>query len=633
MKKKTNFQAVWECSRGGRLAMALSIASMLLAAAASLVDPAVIGFALDAMRTGDTPAVPAWLGAIFAPLGGAEFFAANLWACAALIVAASALSGGFVFLRGWLSSYAAERMAQNLRDRLFAKVNELPYGYFGRVNTGDLLQRCSSDVETLRRFVSSQIVDVGRATTLIALTALAMLTIDLRMTLVSMPIAPIVLAFSYFFYGRVKKAFEAADERESEMTQVLQENLRGIRVVRAFARGGWEESRFEERNGAYADAVVRLVDLLGGFWSISSWLCMAQTCATLAFGAAFAGAGLVSVGAFASFFAYVGRLYFPIRQLGRTLTDLGKASVAAKRVTEVLSERGEFEPDGGAFADGEAVPDTKGAIEFDDVSFEYEEGRPVLSNVSFRIEPGQTVALLGRTGSGKSTIAQLVARLADPKSGSVRIGGTDLRRASKRELRKRVALVLQEPFLFSMSLRDNVELGIGAADPGAIEAAAETAGMARMVAGFEEGWDTQVGEHGVTLSGGQRQRAAIARTLATRPDILVLDDSLSAVDTETDAAIRASLAKDGGGTTTLIIAHRLTTLAKADRILVLEKGRIAQSGTHEELIRRDGLYRSVWEIQAGVEREMGGLVDSADLESSPALPAPGGRSFAAGLID
>jgi ATP-binding cassette subfamily B protein len=291
----------------------------------------------------------------------------------------------------------------------------------------------------------------------------------------------------------------------------------------------------------------------------------------------------------------------------------------------VLAEPSEFEDD------GTEIADTKGAIEFDDVCFEYEPGRPVLSHASFRIEPGQTVALLGRTGSGKSTVAHLVARLVDPTSGVVRIGGTDLRRANKRELRRKTGLVLQEPFLFSMKLRDNVELGLEEVPPGIVEAAAETAGLGRVVRSFEQGWDTHVGEHGVTLSGGQRQRAAIARTLATRPDILVLDDSLSAVDTETDAAIRASLAKDGAGTTTLIIAHRLTTLARADRILVLEKGRIAQDGTHEELMREEGLYRTVWDIQSGVEKEMGGLVDVADLEA--ALPAPGKRPFAAGLVD
>lgn len=584
--------------RGSKLLFLGSIVSIAAAAALSLADPLIIRFAIDSVVGGRPPDAPVWILALVDRSGGLGPVARNLWLCAVAFTGVGALQALFMFFRGTFAAVAAERSIKVMRDRLFAKIVDLPFSYFGDANSGDLVQRCSSDVDTVRKFLSTQFVDIGRAVALLAFTAVAMSLVDPYMTKVALPIIPAILVFSYVFFLKIQAAFTLSDEAEGAMSQTLQENLQGVRVVRAFARADWERARFDERNRHYSRVTTRLIMLFGWYWGISIWLCLAQTGVVLAVGGWRASNGLLSVGTFVVFFAYIGRLMWPVRQLGRTLTELGKTTVSLKRLAEVLDEDDEYGDDGASESSG------PGLVEFDRVSFAYGAGCPVLENLSFSIAPGETVAVLGRTGSGKSTLAQLLVRLVEPVSGSVRIDGVDIRSISKRSLRKRVGLVLQEPFLFSKSFRDNVALGVpGGAGDAELGHIAAISGLSGTVAGFEKGWATPVGEEGVTLSGGQRQRASIARTLLRKPDILVLDDSLSAVDTGTDAAIREALRRERGGVTTLIVSHRITTLAGADRIVVLENGRVSDSGTHAELSSRPGLYRRIWEIQAGLEPE------------------------------
>jgi ATP-binding cassette subfamily B protein len=609
---------------GSRSVFALAFACVIFAALASLVDPLIIRFTLDSVLAGNAPDLPPPLDSILAGLGGASHLARNLWLCGLALLAASLVNALFSFLRGSLSAVAAERTTKHLRDRLAAHLDALPASYFGRASAGDLIQRATSDMDTVRRFLATQVEEVGRAVALLSLTVVMMAGMDGLMTLVSVPVIPAVFAFSFLFFRKIQKAFTVSDEAEASLTQVLDENLHGIRVVRAFAREDFEIGRFDARNRRFTEETRKLIVLFGWYWGISVLLCAAQEAATIGAGAARVAAGQLSAGTYLAFITYIGRVLWPVRQLGRTLTEVGKAMVSLGRIAQVLEAPDEYAADRavGAPAVTMAVsrrspppdswppqpfrPPTGARVEFDRLCVEYEPGKPVLRELSFAAEPGETVAVLGRTGSGKSTLVAALVRLVEPSSGAIRVDGVDIRRMDRRDLRETVGLVLQEPYLFSRSMRQNVELGTGALTEDELARASRLSGLDPVVASFEAGWETAVGEEGVTLSGGQRQRLALARTLAKRPRVLVLDDTLSALDTETDAAVRRALRAEaspgaraaGAAPTTIIVAHRITTLMAADRILVLEDGSVADFGTHAELLARPGLYRRVWDIQS-----------------------------------
>jgi ATP-binding cassette subfamily B protein len=590
---------------GVRPAFVLALLCVALAALSSLVDPLVLRFTLDAVLAGKSSALPEPLESIIAGLGGSSYLARNLWLCALALLAAALANALFSFLKGALSAYAAERATKNLRDTLAAHIDALPASYFSAMSAGDLVQRASSDMDTVRRLLSSQVQDMARAIALLAFTVVMMASIDLPMTLISVPVVPAVFAFSFFFYRRIQKAFKVSDESEAALTHVLEENLHGIRVVRAFAREDFEIERFDAKNRKFTDETRILIVLFGWYWGISVLLCAVQESVTIAVGASRVASGALSAGTYLAFIAYVGRVLWPVRQLGRTLTEVGKAMVSLGRITQVLDTPDEYSGDRTAAASaapaGSAPTAAEGGarIEIEGLTVEYESGKKVLDDVSLTVEEGETIAILGKTGSGKSTLVASLVRLVEPSSGRIRLGGVDIRDLSRRELREAVGLVLQEPYLFSRSLRENVELGTGKLPEAELERASRVSALAPVVDSFDARWDTAVGEEGVTLSGGQRQRLALARVLAKRPRVLVLDDTLSALDTETDAMVRRALFNEKGRVTTIIIAHRITTLMAADRIVVLESGRVADIGTHDELLSRPGLYRRVWDIQGG----------------------------------
>ena len=576
-----------------------SIGAVVVNVAIGFLTPLVLAETIDAVIGQKRPlAIPGALGQWVERLGGREFLVRNLWIMGLAMLLLSVLGGVFQFLRGKWMAEASESIAKTMRDKLYSHLQTLPFDYHVKAETGDLIQRCTSDVETIRRFLSSQVIEMFRSVLMIVVALVIMLRMNKLMTLMSMVLIPPLFAFAFLYFKWVVKSFRAADEAEGRMSAVLQENLTGVRVVRAFGREQYEVDKFNKVNNALHDKSVRVNDLLAVYWSGSDLMSMIQTGITLVFGVFLAARGKLLVGEMTVFVSYISMLLWPIRQLGRILSDMGKSLVAFDRIDEILTQKSE-----------EDAPDAIDApidrdIEFRHVGFEYEAKNPVLKDVSFTVRRGQTVAILGATGSGKSTLMNLLQRLYDVKRGEILIGGVNINKIRKKYLRAHIGLILQEPFLYSRTVRNNVRIVKPDAPDDEVFEVTRTASAHEFIESFEKGYDTPVGERGVTLSGGQKQRVAIARTLLKDNDILIFDDSLSAVDTETDAAIRLALKEKKQGMTTFIISHRLTTLAEADFIVVLEDGRVAQQGTHDELIHQKGLYQRIYQIQSALEEEL-----------------------------
>lgn len=599
MKK---FKLLWNFMKGSRTLYLISILAVGTAIFLRFAWPLVLRVTIDSIIGNKPVETSGWMQPLIIDildlLGGKSVLEKSLWMCSLILILLTLSRGIFLFFKGKWSAVASESIARNIRDKVYDHLQYLPYDYHVKAKTGDLIQRCTSDVETVRRFLAMQLVEVGRALFMLIFALSFMLPMSVGMTLVSLSLVPFIFTFAVIFFIKVKAAFKASDESEGRLSTVLQENLSGVRVVRAFARQKYEIDKFDEKNSEYRNLTYRLIRLLAWYWSVSDFLSLVQIISVTVLGTYWAATGVITLGTLLAFTTYVGMLLWPIRQLGRVLTDMGKALVSIERIQEILDEPIED------LDDGNSKIKIKGEIEFDNVSFHYDEGHPILKNISFKVNMGQTVAILGPTGSGKSTLVSLLLRLYDNQSGSVLIDGTDVKQISKRVLRNNIGIVLQEPFLFSKTLRDNIKIATHNAEEDDIYKAAKIASVHDVIKSFDEGYETGVGEKGVTLSGGQKQRVAIARTIVNSCPILIFDDSLSAVDTETDAAIRMRLKKMDNQVTTFIISHRLTTLAEADIILVLDQGEIVQQGTHLELINQEGLYKRVWGIQNSLEEEL-----------------------------
>ncbi len=589
MKK---WAALWTLMRGHRLRYAAAIAALVAASCFLYLAPLIPQIVMDGVISDDAESAPGFVLWSVNLLGGREYLAANLWLCAVLIAILTALAGIFTYLRGRWSAEASEAIVISVRDRVYDHLQRLPCRYFDRAETGDLIQRCTSDVETLRNFLTNQVVEIGRAVIMLAVPLPLMIAIDWRMTIASVILLPIVVGFSLSYFLRVKSIFKEVEVAEGAMTTTIQENLTGIRVVRAFARQEHEMAKFHERSDAYRALDYRLYQLMARFWSISDFLCFAQRSLVVIFGAWLLAVGDLQAGAFYYFLTVVTMFVWPVRMMGRILTDLGKAVVALSRLEEILEETEESAP-----ANPVSPDSLRGDLAFDGVTFTHGGSSPVLNNVSFRVRPGETLGVLGASGSGKSTIVNLLLRLYDYEQGSIRIDDIELRDMERSFIRRHCAVVMQEPFLYSKTIRQNVTLGRPSATEEELTEATRLACIHDSIEAFDGGYDTIVGERGVTLSGGQRQRVALARALLQEPTFLILDDSLSAVDTETEGMILEALRQRSGRQTTVLIAHRLSTIMHADRIIVLDHGRIVEQGSHAELIGAGGLYARLWKVQ------------------------------------
>ncbi len=584
--------------KGYRLMYIGAIFSVCFATLFTLLNPLVLRTTIDSI-IGDKPLdLPNWATNIVEFLGGTNELSQKLWICALIIIALTILRGLFLYLKGKWSAVSAESTARNMREKLYDHLQHLNYDYHVKAETGDLIQRCTSDLDTIRRFLAVQSVEIGRAIFIVSLISPIIFSLNTKLALVALIVIPFIFVFAIVFFMKIKASFKLSDEAEGKMSAVLQENLTGMRVVRAFARQKFEIEKFDEKSKEYRDLTYKVVWLLAWYWALSDLLCMLQIGAVLILGTYWAATGVITLGTLVVFITYEGMILWPVRQLGRILTDLGKTLVSLERIKEILDEPIE------KIEANESTPEIKGDIRFKDVYFEYDKDRPVLKNISFNVKQGETIAVMGQTGSGKSSLIHLLARLYNYKEGSIKIDGVELKNIQKKWIRKNVGIVLQEPFLFSKTIKDNIGLARKEAKEAEIFEAARVAAIHDVILNFENGYETSVGERGVTLSGGQKQRIAIARTIINDTPILVFDDSLSAVDTETDAYIRKALNSRKNNATTFIISHRVSTLAEADKIIVLDKGELIQMGTHEELIKQPGLYSRVWKIQNSLEQDM-----------------------------
>lgn len=581
---------------GSKRFFAVSMISSLVLSAIDLVNPQIIRFTVDTVIGKEKSALPGFANRIVDLIGGVPVLRERLWIIAAAITVFALLSAVFRYIQRLYNTKASETLVETVRNLLFAHIERLPFGWHMKNRTGDIIQRCTSDVDTVKEFLSEQLTAIVQIVIKVVFSLAVMFSMNAKLALAATLTMPVILLYSAIFGRRIGKHFRECDENEGILSAMAQENLTGVRVVRAFGREEYERERFGKQNDHYTGLWVRLARLLSAFWGMGDFIAGTQALLIMTLGIVSCVKGGMTSGEFIAFVTYNAMLAWPIRRLGRMISEMSKAGISIDRLNYIMSSEEEKD------RDGAGEPDMHGDIVFDDVSFAYEGCPELLSHISFTARAGKTVGILGGTGSGKSTLMYLLDRLyelpEDGSGGRITIGGTDIKDIKAAYLRKNIGIVLQEPYLFSRTIAENIGISRPDITMDEIREASAIACLDDTVTGFSEGYDTFVGERGVTLSGGQKQRAAIARMLTEKTPIMIFDDSLSAVDAETDAAIRAGLDRQLGGATVFLISHRTSTLMNSDLILVLDRGRIAEMGRHDELMAIDGgIYRRIYDIQ------------------------------------
>ena len=514
------------------------------------------------------------------------------------------------FGQRYFGEWLSHRAAYDLRNRFYDSVQHLPFSFHDRMQTGDLMSRATSDIAEVERFVGIGTMDLAGTLLVLAGVIVAMFLEDARLALLALLPIPVLVVATVRFGTVIRPMFKSIQEQMSKLSATMQESLTGIRVVKSFAREPFELERFDRENDAWFRRRRDVIRVWANNWPLFSFVLALAIFLLLWFGGPPALNGRITVGSLYAMISYLLMLNGPVQRMGFLVNLAATASASASRVFAIIDSPTDVEDP------VQPVPleEVQGAVTFEHVSFAYQGGQPILHDVSFHVEPGQRIALMGPTGSGKSTVTKLIPRFYDPVAGRILIDGIDVRRLRFASLRRHVGSVLQEPFLFGLTIEENIAYGRQDASREEIVAAARAARAHQFIASFPQGYETRVGERGVTLSGGQRQRVAIARALLCDPRILILDDSTSSVDTETEYLIQQALEELMEGRTTFIIAQRLLTLKSADTILVLDEGRIVQRGTHEELLAMGGLYKDIYDLQLKDQEAFAALESQASGE-------------------
>ncbi len=591
---------IWQFLKGSKALFLISIIMASITALADMLTPQIIRAAVDNAIGGNPPTFGPAVMNVINRIGGFEYLGKNLWimGLAVLAVALLKVLSQYGFLVS--NTRASETLTKTMRDTLYTHIEHLPFSWHMKNHTGDIIQRCTSDIDTTRNFVAGQMTGLFRIAILVVLSMVFMFSMNVKLAVIALIPMPLIILYSLHFHNKIGVGFKDCDEAEGRLSAMAQENLTGVRVVRAFGRENYERERFQKHNEEYTSLWVRMGKIMARFWSTSDILSGAQIMLVVVFGVLLCLDGEMTAGEYIAFLAYNGQLVWPIRQLGRMISEMSKAGVAVDRIGYIINSPVETD------CEGAITPDLTGDIAFEHVNFAYDGCPQMLHDIHFTMKAGTTLGILGGTGSGKSTMMLLLDRLYDlPEDcGRITIGGVDIAKIKREHLRRNIGIVLQEPFLFSRTLQENLSITNADLTLSDIREAARAACLDETIEGFTKGYDTFVGERGVTLSGGQKQRAAIARMLTQNTPIMIFDDSLSAVDAETDAKIRKALEKRFGSASIILISHRITTLSKADQIIVLDKGRIAEMGTPAELEKAGGLYQKIYEIQSLSKEEV-----------------------------
>ena len=591
-KTYSNTARLWHFLRKSRIWFALGVTCAFAMTGLEMIAPQIVNFTVDNLLSGNEWNPPAIVARWIDVPAFIAFLQDRLWLVALAVIAAGGASVLCRFGNMYFNNRGGEGLVKTIRDDLFTHIARLPQSFYSQNKTGDLIQRSTSDVEMVKNFVSEQLVPLFRVIILLIVTLTVMFMMNVQLALVALAFVPIVLTYSLIFRAKISKHFEACDVCEGELSSITQENLTGVRVVRAFGREKSEIEKFQKKNEEYSHRNVRLSWLFTWFWIVGDLFSGMQVLAILGIGTYLCVQHGMELGDLLAFVSYNAMLLWPVRSLGRIVSDMSKAGVALGRINYILNTDPEMQ------TEQVVEPDYKGDIVFDRVSFAYEkEGAQILDDVSFTVKGGSVVGIMGGTGSGKSTLMGLLDRLYELEDGSITVGGVPISQIDRDALHAHVGYVLQDTYLFSGTIAENICMGLESVDMDTVKHAACVACFDGAVSEFKDGYETFVGERGVTLSGGQKQRCSIARMLATKPDIMIFDDSLSAVDSETDATIRRALRREFEGCTVILISHRVTTLSHADQIVVLDEGRVAEMGTHALLLAKGGIYSRVCSMQ------------------------------------
>ena len=595
--KNKTLTLLWQFLSGSKRFFAVSILCAGVTALADMLQPQIIRAAVDCAIGGEKGDFPPFVMEFVNGMGGFSYLGQNLWIMALAVIAVAAVQVLSQYAFRVYNTKASETLVKTMRDQLYGHIQKLPFSWHMKNKTGDIIQRCTSDIDTTKNFLSEQLTSVFRIALLLVLSITFMVSMHPLLTLIALIPTPFVIVYSFQFHRKVHDGFLECDEDEGKLSAMAQENLTGVRVVRAFGRERAEISKFKKQNDHYTSLWEKMGKVLSRFWSTSDILSAIQVMLVVVFGAYYCVQGKLFEGEYIAFITYNSMMVWPIRQLGRMISEMSKAGVSIDRVAFIMDSPVEQdEPDA-------ADAPMDGDICFEHVNFAYENSPQILHDIHFTMKAGTTLGILGGTGSGKTTLMLLLDKLysLDEDGGRITIGGTDIRKIRTEHLRRNIGMVLQEPYLFSRTIAENIGITADELDMDAVRSAAAVAALDESIASFASGYETMVGERGVTLSGGQKQRAAIARTMASDTPILIFDDSLSAVDTQTDAKIRHAIAQRFGKASVILISHRITTLSSADKIIVLDRGHIVEEGTHEELKRAGGIYQKIYETQSGVQ--------------------------------